>query len=66
VPVSHSVEARAEQFEPGDDGLVRRSNEIWRATTDRRSGDVVATELVRRNRAVVKYAVGLSGDDATA
>lgn len=58
--VSYSVEAREERFERCDDGLVRRSNEIWRTTTDRQTGDVVATELVRRNRAVVKYAVGVS------
>ena len=66
LPVSYSVEARAERFERGDDGLVRRSNEIWRRTVDRRTGDLLATELLRRNRAVVKYAVGVSGDDHTA
>lgn len=66
LPVSYSVEARDERFERGDDGLVRRSNEIWRTTNDRRTGDVVATELVRRNRAVVKYAVSASGDDHAA
>jgi vancomycin resistance protein VanW len=60
LPVSYSVEARAERFERGADGLVRRSNEIWRTLTDRRTGDVLATELVRRNRAVVKYPVGVS------
>ena len=60
LPVAYHVEARDERFELGDDGLVRRSNEIWRTTTDRRTGDVVATELVRRNRAVVKYATGVS------
>ncbi|CAN5393597.1 VanW family protein [soil metagenome] len=51
---------RDERFETGPDGLVRRSNEIWRTTTDRRTGAVVATELVRRNRAVVRYATGVS------
>jgi vancomycin resistance protein VanW len=60
LPVAYSVEAREERFERGDDGLVRRSNEIWRTITDRRTGDVVAIELVRRNRAVVKYAMGVS------
>lgn len=57
LPVSYSVEARGERFETGADGLVRRSNEIWRTVTDRRTGVAVGEELVRRNRAVVKYAV---------
>lgn len=61
LPVSYSVEARAERFERGEDGLVRRSNEIWRTTTDRRTGIAVATELVRRNRAVVTYPVSTPG-----
>ncbi|HYF72171.1 MAG TPA: VanW family protein [Nocardioides sp.] len=56
LPVSYSVEAREERFEEGADGLVRRSNEIWRTVVDRRTGRPVAEELVRRNRAVVKYA----------
>ncbi|WP_345524998.1 VanW family protein [Nocardioides endophyticus] len=60
LPVAYSVEAREERFERCDDGLVRRSNEIWRTTTDRRTGGVVATELVRRNRAVVKYPVDVA------
>jgi len=57
LPFSYSVEARAERFERGADGLVHRSNEIWRTTTDRRTGNALACELVRRNRAVVMYAV---------
>lgn len=57
LAVAYAVEARAERFERGDDGLVRRSNEIWRTTTDRRTGETVGCELVRRNRAVVKYDV---------
>ena len=57
LPVSYSVEARGERFEVGEDGLVRRSNEIWRTVIDRRTGVPVAEELVRRNRAIVKYAV---------
>ena len=36
-------------------GSTRR-NEIWRRTIDRRTGDVVADELVKRNHALVKYA----------
>ncbi|WP_296605827.1 VanW family protein [Nocardioides sp.] len=58
LPVSYAVEARGERFETGADGLVRRSNEIWRTVIDRRTGRPVAEELVRRNRAVVKYAAG--------
>lgn len=46
-----------ERFERGRDGIVRRSNEIWRTGTLRSTGDVVGRELVRRNRAVVKYDV---------
>jgi vancomycin resistance protein VanW len=57
LPFTYSVSAREERFERDADGVVRRSNEIWRTTTDRRTGNVVACELVRRNRAIVKYAV---------
>jgi vancomycin resistance protein VanW len=60
LPVSYRVEGRDERFETGPDGRVRRSNEIWRTTTDRRTGAVVATELVRRNRAVVLYQMDVS------
>ena len=60
LAVSYAVEARAERFDRGSDGVVRRSNEIWRTTTDRRTGAVVATELLRRNCAVVKYPTTLS------
>lgn len=60
LPLAYAVEARDERFETGADGRVRRSNEIWRTTTDRRTGAVVATELVRRNRAVVMYPLGVS------
>ena len=60
LPFSYSVEARAERFEHGADGVVWRSNEIWRRVTDRRTGDVVACELIRRNRAVVMYDVEVS------
>lgn len=56
LPFSYSVEARAERFEQGEDGLVRRSNEIWRTVHDRHTGAVLGEELIRRNRAVVKYA----------
>jgi vancomycin resistance protein VanW len=59
-PIAHSyrVEARDEEFvrlaETGGDRVWRR-NEIWRSLIDRRTGDVVGEELVKRNCAVVKY-----------
>jgi vancomycin resistance protein VanW len=55
-PVAHSyrVEARDEEFVRVEDRVWRR-NEIWRTLIDRRTGDVVGEELVKRNCAVVKY-----------
>jgi vancomycin resistance protein VanW len=55
VTASYSVEARDEEF-LRIDGQVYRRNEIWRTTRDKRTGDVVADELVKRNHALVKYA----------
>jgi vancomycin resistance protein VanW len=55
VPTSYSVEARREEF-LRIDGQVYRRNEIWRTVRDKRTGDVVADELVKRNHALVKYA----------
>jgi vancomycin resistance protein VanW len=59
-PVAHSykVEARGEEFvrvRSGAGDRVWRRNEIWRSVVDRRTGDVVGEELVKRNCAVVKY-----------
>lgn len=51
---SYSVEAREERF-VAHAGRVFRTNEIWRTSTDRRTGDRVGDELVKRNCAVVKY-----------
>ena len=51
---SYRVEARDEEF-LRIDGRVWRRNEIWRTFVDRRTGDVVGEELVKRNCAVVKY-----------
>jgi vancomycin resistance protein VanW len=34
---------------------VFRRNEIWRSRTDRRTGDTVGEELVKRNCALVTY-----------
>ena len=36
-------------------GRVWRRNEIWRLLVDRRTGDTVGEELLKRNSAVVKY-----------
>lgn len=54
VATSYSVEARDEEFVRMD-GRVYRRNEIWRTTRDKRTGDVVADALVKRNHALVKY-----------
>jgi vancomycin resistance protein VanW len=59
-PVEHSykVEARHEEFvrvRSGGGDRVWRRNEIWRGLVDRRTGDLVGEELVKRNCAVVKY-----------
>ena len=54
VPTSYSVEARDEEF-LRIDGRVFRRNEIWRTTRDKRTGQVVADELVKRNHALVRY-----------
>jgi vancomycin resistance protein VanW len=59
-PVQHSykVEARNEEFiriRHAGSARTWRRNEIWRSLVDRRTGDVVGEELVKRNCAVVKY-----------
>ena len=58
IPHSYRVEARHEVFEryDGPAGRVYRRNEIWRTLIDRRTGNPVREELVKRNRALVKYA----------
>jgi vancomycin resistance protein VanW len=55
-PVEHSykVEARDEDFVRVGERVWRR-NEIWRTLIDRRTGDPVGEELLKRNCAVVKY-----------
>jgi vancomycin resistance protein VanW len=60
APTSYRVEARHEEFvaEGTDrDGAeqVYRHNEIWRTVIDKRTGDTVGEELVKRNHALVKY-----------
>ena len=60
TPCSYRVEARAERFEAWGDGAdapVYRSNEIWRTVIDKVTRDTVGEELVKRNRALVKYPV---------
>ena len=51
---SYSVHAENEQFFVVDGEYFRR-NEIWRTVIDRRTGDHVGEELVRRNLALVTY-----------
>ena len=54
---SWKVEARDEQFLRRD-GQVYRRNEVWRRVIDRRTGDQVGDELVKRNCALVVYEPG--------
>jgi vancomycin resistance protein VanW len=54
--VSYRVEARRERFHRTSDGVLRRTNEIWRTTVDAATGDPLGEELVRRNDAAVRYA----------
>lgn len=51
---SYKVYAKHEQFLRRDGEHFRR-NEIWRSLIDRRTGNVVGEELVKRNCALVKY-----------
>jgi vancomycin resistance protein VanW len=54
LPHSYSVFAVDEGFDRVD-GRWFRHNEIWRQVIDRRTGDQVRRELVKRNRALVTY-----------
>lgn len=54
LPHSYRVFARDEQFLRHQGSHYRR-NEIWRTVLDRRTGDAVGQELVKRNCALVKY-----------
>jgi vancomycin resistance protein VanW len=55
LATTYEIVARDEEFVRLD-GAVHRRNEIWRQTTDTRTGEVAA-ELVRRNCARVLYDV---------
>ncbi|MCW2815949.1 MAG: VanW family protein [Nocardioides sp.] len=56
VPTSYRVAARQEEFvAAGPDAPVFRHNEIWRTVIDKRTGGTVREELLKRNRALVKY-----------
>jgi vancomycin resistance protein VanW len=60
VPNSYSVYARNESFaERGEDWF--RQNEIWRDVIDRRTGDRVRSELIKKNCALVKYRPTVAG-----
>ena len=54
LPFSYSVHARDEVFEQVGTQWYRH-NEIWRDVIDRRTGDRVGEELLKRNRALVVY-----------
>lgn len=54
LPCSYSVYAKDERFEQYEDDWFRR-NEIWRDVIDRRTGNRVRAELLKRNCALVKY-----------
>ena len=51
------MEARGEQFLRLDGRMFRR-NEIWRRVIDRRTGEQVGEERVKRNCALVVYTPG--------
>lgn len=51
---SYKVFARDEQFIKYGDRYFRR-NEIWRTVIDRRTGNTVGEELLKKNCALVKY-----------
>ncbi len=55
---SYSVAAEDEGFDLVN-GRWFRHNEIWRDVIDRRTGDHVGRELIKRNRALVTYAPDL-------
>ena len=54
LPCSYRVAARHEQFLLHQ-GRHYRRNEIWRTVIDRRTGNTVGEELVKRNCALVTY-----------
>lgn len=51
---SYKVFAKEEQFIKSGDDFFRR-NEIWRRVIDRRTGNQVGEELLKKNCALVKY-----------
>lgn len=53
-PHSYRVHAHDEKFLRFE-GQVFRKNEIWRSVIDRRTGDLVDEELLKRTCALVKY-----------
>jgi len=53
-PHTYRVSAREEQFLRYGEDYYRR-NEIWRTVVDRRTGNRVGEELVKRNCALVKH-----------
>ena len=56
-PHAYHVEERAHRFTRDAAGRVRRRNELWRRTVDRRTGAVTATTAITVNDSLVKYVV---------
>ncbi|GAB6903747.1 VanW family protein [Kineosporia succinea] len=61
---SYHVEARQERFQQLR-GVWWRSNEIWRRVIDRRTGNHVGEELLKKNRARVMYDPTVTYTDRT-
>ena len=56
-PLAYHVEERDHRFVRDPDGRVRRRNELWRRSVDRRTGVLAATEPIAVNDSLVRYAV---------
>jgi vancomycin resistance protein VanW len=56
-PLAFHIEEREHRFVRDLDGHVFRTNELWRRTVDRRTGDLVDATLITRNHAAVGYPV---------
>ncbi|MEI8332855.1 MAG: VanW family protein [Chloroflexota bacterium] len=56
-PHAYHIEERAHRFTRDAGGRVRRRNELWRRTVDRRTGETTAIEAVTVNDSLVKYSV---------
>ncbi len=59
LPLAYHLEERNHRFSQAD-GTYYRSNEIWRKTVDKRTGNTVNEERLIQNHAEVKYPITLS------